>query len=574
LTDFVSDSVASGATDKVRAGLRARADRLARVDGDEGRGARALAAALYSDLATSDERRGDWSEAALNHARVVDLDQRSPAPWLALARVSEAAGDRRARASALVQVASRLRSNENAATNFATAATLFEEEGLTTEAGAAWTEVLRRRPADDTAYARCHALLRGQEDTTPLARLIDFRLAQVEDPAARVALYAERAALFAEDAGRRNDVVADHRRILAIDPRNRDSLRALAGFASEAGRAELAADFLERALAATDEPALQQSLRLELVAAHVANRDSAAALAVLADAIAARPDDRALREQAVEIGLAEQKWDFVGQQFETLRTLASTAEDQAAWTVRLGRLHRDQRRDVAAALDAFRAAVRLDPLGEAVRELVTTMGDLPLPPEDAPLVADATRAIRHSLLPNPLLPRRLESLAMLARSGGLFDLADVASQLHALLGGPPSRGRSRGLVRGPALPMVAPPIDDVTVRRTGDVWTLLAEPIARLHPWDAASFGVGRNTKIATGSDPRLAWADAASNAFGLGELSLHVAGRDDLGVAAFDAPPTLVLGRGVAGGDASVRFRVGRALALLAQKAALFDRI
>ncbi|HEY0706658.1 MAG TPA: hypothetical protein VGG33_07675, partial [Polyangia bacterium] len=374
------------------------------------------------------------------------------------------------------------------------------------------------------------------------------------------------------------DTIADHRRILALDPTNLGSLRTLARLATESGRPELAADFLGRALAAaptSETPAeLQEQLRAELIAAHVANQDGPAALVVLTEALSARPDDRALRELAVEVGLAEKKWDFVGEQFEKLRTMAETPEDRAAWTVRLGRLHRDQRLDVPAALDAFRSAVRIDPLGEAVRELANTMGELPLPPEDAPLVAEATRALRHSLLPNPLLPRRLESLAMLARSGGLIDLADVAAQLHALLGGPPSRGRSRGLVRTVSLSLIAPPLADVSLRRIGDLWTHLADPIARLHAWDPNSVGIGRNTRVTPGSDPRLAWADAASTAFGLSDLSLHVAGRDDLGIAAFDAPPVLVLGRGVAGGDASVRFRVGRVLALLAQKAALFDRI
>jgi hypothetical protein len=581
LSDFVIDD----ASDQVHAGMVARAERLARAEGDEGRGARTLSAALYADLALRDERQGNWAGAAANQARVVDLDPRSPAPWLALARVSEAAEDRRARASALLQIATRLRSNEAAASQFAAAAALLDEEGLSIEAGAAWTEVLRRRPNDESAFARCHALLRAQDDPTPLARLIDFKLAQVDDSAARIALYAERAALFRDDPERRDDVIADHRRILALDPKHLDSLRALAGLASEGGRPEVAVDLLTRALAVATEPDLQHQLRLDLIAAHVADKDGEAALAVLADAIAGPPDQtsrtlQALREQAVEIGLAEQKWDFVATQFEALRTLAETPEDQAAWIVRLGRLQRDQRRDIAAALDAFRAAVRLDPFGEAVRELVSTMGDVPLPPEDGPLVSDATRAIRHSLLPNPLLPRRLESLAMLARSGGLVDLADIAAQLHALLGGPPSRGRSRGLVRALSLSLIAPvpTPDDVslrkTVEKTGDLWAQLAEPLARLHPWDATSFGVGRNTKVAPGSEPRLAWADAASTAFGITDLSLHIAGRDDLGVAAFDAPPTLVLGRGVAGGDATVRFRVGRVLALLAQKAALFDRI
>jgi tetratricopeptide (TPR) repeat protein len=474
----------------------------------------------------------------------------------------------------LLEVATRLRSEETAAAFFGRAAALFDEEGLNAEAGAAWTEVLRRRPADEAAYQRCHALLKRQEDTRPLERLIGFKLGHTATPNERAALYTERATLHRDDPKRRNETIADHRRVLAIDPKNLGSLRALATLATEASRPDVAAESLTRALDVTSDPDLAHQLRIDLVAAHIANDDSGAALAVLDDAMVARPDDGSLREVAIDVGLAEQKWDFVAAQLETLSRLAATPEDRSAWTVRLGRLHRDQRRDAAAGREAFRAAVRIDPLGEGARELATTMGDLPLPAEDAPLVAEASRAIRQSLLPNPLLPRRLESLAMLARSGGLIDLAETAAQLHALLGGPATRGRSRGLLRALPLSQIAPAIDDPAVRRAGDVWAALADSIARLHAWDPASQGVGRNTKLVPGSDPRLAWADAASAAFGTDGLTVHVAGNDDLGVAAFDGPATLVLGRGVAGGDAAVRFRVGRALALLAQKAAVFDRI
>lgn len=49
----------------------------------------------------------------------------------------------------------------------------------------------------------------------------------------------------------------------------------------------------------------------------------------------------------------------------------------------------------------------------------------------------------------------------------------------------------------------------------------------------------------------------------------------DDLAVVALDAPePTLVLGRGVLGGDPATRFRVGRALFLLRHRAASVERL
>jgi hypothetical protein len=283
-----------------------------------------------------------------------------------------------------------------------------------------------------------------------------------------------------------------------------------------------------------------------------------------------------VRELLVEVALREQQWPLVAEELARLRDLAETPADQAAWTVRLGRLERDQRRNREAALEAFREALRLDPLGEAAREIASTMGELPLPPEDGPAVAVAVGALRAAILRNPLSPRHLESLTLIARAGGMPDVSETAAQLHALLGGPAIKGRSRGIVRTSAA-AVAPPVEAPALRRAIDLWPLLAEPVARLRAGDGAALaaaGASRTTRLAPGREPRLAWAEAAAAGLGLGGAAFYVGGRDDLGVSAFDAPEcALVVGRGVAGGDATVRFRVGRALALLAQKAALLEQ-
>jgi hypothetical protein len=273
--------------------------------------------------------------------------------------------------------------------------------------------------------------------------------------------------------------------------------------------------------------------------------------------------------------MRHRRWDLVADQFRALAANADNPADQSAWTVRLGRLERDQRRDLPAALAAFREALRLDALGEAPRELSATLGEVPLDPDDAPLVAQAIGTLRETIKRNPLSPRRLESLSGLARLAGSTDLSEIAAQLLALLGGPPSRGRSRGLVRSLSLDAFAPEGVDARVRRTGELWGDLAAPLARLHDFDPATLGTNKATRLTPGSEPRLSWADAAAGGLGLATLVIHIAGTDDHGVAAFDAPqPCLVLGRGVPGGDAAVRFAVGRALTLLAQQAALCDRL
>jgi hypothetical protein len=337
---------------------------------------------------------------------------------------------------------------------------------------------------------------------------------------------------------------------------------------------EIAARFLVDALAHAEGDEAHR-LRLDLGSAYVACEDEESALEVLREAAVARPADKETRERLVDLGMRLRRWDLVADQFRALADGAATAADQSAWIVRLGRLDRDQRREVPRALDSFREALRLDPLGEAARELCVTLGEVPLAPEDAPLVATAVGVLRETIQRNPLSPRRLESLTALARVGGFTDLSEIAAQLLALLGGPPSRGRTRGIVRSLSLDSFAPEIADARVRRAVDLWAHLGGPVARLYDFDPAALGTNRSTRLAPGSEPRLAWADAARAGLGLSTLTIHIAGVDDRGVAAFDAPePCLVLGRGVPGGDATVRFKVGRALTLLAQQAALCDRV
>ena len=622
-----------------------RAERLASAGGASA----AVAAALYAESAARDEAAGRLVGAATGYARMLDLEPSSLEAVLGLERVARRSGDRRGQAAALLRLGSLLREPKSAAAQVGRAARLFEEEGLTEDAGAAYTHVLRLLPRDDDAYQRLHDLISLRDDPAALERLISFKLAQSDDQAERISLYAQRAALRLGPLDRRAEGIADHRRIVALDPGRVESLRTLAELATQAGCPEIAARFLVQALAhtpagavdagpaavdphraatvefpvadvdlgsdlaagatpgittaPTDRPAgeppgenlgdnlgiditfsgdgpkpvadLRHRLRLDLAAAYVAGEDEDSAIEILREAVAERPGDKESRERLIDLGMGLRKYDLVAEQFRALSSGAAAAQDQAAWIVRLGRLERDQRRDVGQALAAFREALRLNPLGEAAREFSVTLGEVPMSPEDGPLVSQAVGALRAAIKRNPLSPRRLESLSALARVGGFIDLAEIAAQLHDLLGGPPSRGRTRGLVRSLSVEAFAPALQDDRIRRAAELWPLLTAPLARLCGFDPASMGTNRATRLAPGSEPRLAWADAASLGLGLSAVTIHIAGVDDLGVAAFDAPEScLVLGRGIPAGDARVRFKVGRALTLLAQHAALCDQL
>jgi hypothetical protein len=108
-----------------------------------------------------------------------------------------------------------------------------------------------------------------------------------------------------------------------------------------------------------------------------------------------------------------------------------------------------------------------------------------------------------------------------------------------------------------------------------EVWPHFCKGVARLYAAPATDLGITRQTKLPPGSDPRLAWAEAASLALAIPSFSIYLPPVDDLWVAGLDVPEcSLALGRGVVGGDPVSRFRVGRTLALLRDGACVLEHL
>jgi hypothetical protein len=161
---------------------------------------------------------------------------------------------------------------------------------------------------------------------------------------------------------------------------------------------------------------------------------------------------------------------------------------------------------------------------------------------------------------------------------GLSDLAEVAGQLLGGLGMAVERPRVRDLARPLTLAAMSGLMAGDSAspgRLLAEMWPLLGEAAARVEGLDPGQLGATRQNRVLAGSERRLGWVESAAIAIGLSPLTVHIAGADDLAVVALDVPePTLVLGRGVLGGDPATRFRVGRALFLLRQRAASVERL
>ena len=454
---------------------------------------------------------------------------------------------------------------------------------MSNDAAQAFVEVLRRAPEDDEAFGRLFALAEKWERPGDLERLLSFKLGHTSDPAARVALYAKRAALRAGPLDSVRGAIHDHRRILELDPGHLPSLRFLGRQALDQHRFDVAIPFCERALTRAAElgeleDGGEVELRLQLAAAHEGAGRHGDAIRALRAAIDAHPEQPGPRERLIALGLRRHEHALAIEQLQALEALTDDRSAKARLALRRGRLQRDQRKDSAAALAAFRTALELDPLGDAAAELMTTVGDGPLHPEDAAAANTVIAGLRAALAEDPLQVRRLECLRDLAGLRGLHDLRDVAAQLLSALGVGVARGRARDLSRAvplPALGALGSTTENPTVSIMNEIWPHLCEGVARMFPADPADLGVSRTGRVNPGTDPRLAWAESASVALGIPSLQIYLGSFDELAVAGFDVPETcLVLGRGVMGGDPSSRFRVGRALALVRQRATVLERI
>jgi hypothetical protein len=554
---------------------RARAERLGQ---HPGAGA-ALAEALLVEEGWQEERLGRWHAAASNYAQALEHEPESLEALEGLRRVSLATENRRGQAAAHLRIAARLENAGRAAERYTQAGGLYEEEGLEEEAANAYLEVLRRIPENEEAYKRLRRILVRREQPARLEKLISFKIAHTPDPGAKVLLYTERAALRLGPLGKRNQAIHDHRRILALDPDRVSSLRLLARLAMSEERFTLAVDFLNRALT---RPGIAVedggAIALELAGAYEANERPEDAERVLRMAIEGQPEDPVVRERLVALALRTRRFELAAEQLRVLQALTEERSAKAAVAVRLARLERVERKNPAAALVVLRAALQLDPLGEVVGEMIASVGEGPLSPEDAGAINGVIADLRRTLEQEPLAVRPLECLRDLAALRGLTDLHAAAAQLLTALGMGSTRGRSRDLQRPVALHSLGAPgnsADAGAVSLMREVWPHLSSGVARLYGPAATDLGIGKQTRLAPGSEPRLAWAESASLAIGIPSLSIFVPPLDDLWIAALDSPePSLALGRGVVGGDPVSRFRVGRSLALLRECATMLDRI
>jgi hypothetical protein len=107
-----------------------------------------------------------------------------------------------------------------------------------------------------------------------------------------------------------------------------------------------------------------------------------------------------------------------------------------------------------------------------------------------------------------------------------------------------------------------------------EIWPHLVEAALALHPAPAGA-RPPHEARLVPGAEPRLAWVEACAAASGLTGVRLYLAAAGapaGLVVPVLEPEPALVFGPGALQGGPEVRFRMGRALALLRDRATVLD--
>jgi tetratricopeptide (TPR) repeat protein len=603
LSGAVHDQVASVATaapsisvalaDLPVAGRPARiAARIARAE----RGGGHLAYALDIERALDCEARGDSTGALDGFTHGLARDAAGLEALDGIKRLALATGDRLGAARAGIRLGALLRTPARASAELAMAGQILNDLGMTAEATIAYWHALARDPGSQWLYESLRDVLGARQDEAGLDRLYGLRLSVLADGRSRVALLLERATHRLTRMGDRPGAIEDFKRTLKIDPDESNALRHLATLATQMEHFPQAVRFLERLVAVRDGPAVA-NLRLELAEAHEAARDPARAVEVLRQAVTARPRDTAPWQRLTDLLLRMGDWSGA---LATLRGWDAVLDESSAkaeiW-IRIGSLLRDHGRDTAAAAAAFAKAADLDPLGAGIPELVVLHQRSGAIGARQDALDRAVIDMRQALAVDPLhIPRlrRLQELYQLSMQGGQSASAassEVAraavgatavGQILALVGEdveswPRRRGELRGTLSPAFWGRLRPPSSSGFV---AEIWPTLAAAATEVFPTPAHR--PWQRDRVAPGSEPRLAWVEAAARAVGLPTLDLGLlrsapgAGdTEDASVIPLeDSPPAILVGRGALAGDGAARFRVGRALALLHDRTVIFDRI
>ncbi len=469
------------------------------------------------------------------------------------------------------------------------AANIFDSEPPQVESAVAvYRRILAIEPLGPE-FGRLHDIYREHEDQGGLFELLSDRLNVLEDPYQKIPVWLERAQVrraLGDPSGAQHDLEA----LLEVSADHGDAMRELAGVALALGEAERAAELLRTFLEQTTDPSARADAELELsqILAETMD-DPAGAIAQLEGVLQQKPDDVELRERIVALVLRSGDPERAVRELREIERLRQLPAERARDELRIAVLYRDEIHNKDKARASLERARQLDPLNiDAVRELA----ELAVDPKDRTKIlrhgaADARSAARDDPTHGPTYER----LAVIGQWLEDDDARYYAASALGALGTIPADHKDfvtshAKVLRGAWLTGDKPlSADDWRARLrhprasgfAAELWSSVAEAVARTIPHEPAQLGFGRGDRVGgrhiAREWPRIA---ALAHVFGVPGFELYVS-RDKekyARVVNFEKPVIYLSSDVAEAKSPTAAFSLGRAMAMARDRSGTLNEL
>jgi cellulose synthase operon protein C len=537
---------------------------------------------LWTDLAEVHVGRGDMTGAETAFREAVRAAPSHLSALWGLERLLEEQKRWPELAELAEQEADGLEATRNLADALQRAATLWQDRvGDVVRAAPLYKRVLKVHPGHEEAFRRLHALLTAAGDWLTLASVIRAQITATSDSVAVVTMLVELAKLYLEQLRQPPKGMACLRRVLDLDANHLYALVTLGDAHYDLRQTQQAEELYARAVTLLSDGPERQRLSRRLGDIYFEREQPAAALDAYRQAAGGVQDPQLLRRIA---DAAEAASDF-GAQVSALEKLAECSADageRVQVRKQVAQLSEDILEQDERAVRALEEVLVLDPLDiEAIERLAAIYGRASNRSAVNQHLQASIEHHRAELARRPFDPRLYKQMGRIFQWQRSFDRLYCACLAQLFLG-PLDDAEQRFLWdhhRRCAIPPRGPlararyellVLPDGVRGPLRDLLVAVGLNLQRRAAVTPEALGLDRSSKLKP-EHPLRALCDEMAALLGGVDYDLLVSRtKPDLVAAEILTRPSLIVGARVAGNivTASERFRIGRALFLLAENA------
>ena len=546
-------------------------------------------ACLWTELAETHLQNDDEGQAEAAFVEALSYHGGHPTALWGLARLLEQQGRWSELAELAEQEAAAMESTGAGVDATLRAAVIWEERVEDVERSMElYQQILKQTPLHGEAFFRLRKCFTTREDHVALASLLRARISHSQDPHKNARLFRELGEIYVERMGQQGKGIACLRRAMELEPDDLTVMTMLGDLLFDRMEWEEAEQLYRRCISGVEDATERARLYRRRGEIHLANSRPEAALEALARAASSssRPDAEVLRLVAT----AAQAAGDVPARVKAMEMLAQISGDnteRAAVHKELSQVAVEEMGDDSLALRSLEEALALDPLDiEAIESVAAIHGSKGDRAAVSRHLGAAIERHMEELIEDAFEVRLYQQLGRIfqwQREYDRFYCACVVRQYLEGLGKGVLEDAERRFLQGhhyrcapiPTGPLaqnhyeklILGPVAGEPLRK---VLVVARQGLQRRIANTPETLGLDPDSRLGP-SHPLRVMCDEIAALLGRPEFELHVSrSRPQLIAAEMLDMPVLILGEAVTQNlvTASVRFRIGRALFLIAENA------